>query len=282
MLTARGDAADRIVGLELGRRRLLPSLSSRATLARLRAILRRGKSRGRAPSCASGALKSTANRARAVDGQERALTGYQFALLVALAENAGPLLSRETLMDLVKASRWKPSTARSTCTCRAPRGDRERPQEAAAPSSPSAGGLCVCKAKTMRRLYLRIYLASSRVSPCSHLAAGLLWDSFATTVPPAGAGSRGDAGRTPFPRRCDPPSNQAAARAAAADLRADVALFGHGAARFGGKAPAERRESRESGGWVSLGSRPYGRAAAPTGWLSARCRAEGGSRATGF
>jgi DNA-binding response OmpR family regulator len=37
-----------------------------------------------------------------VDGQERALTGYQFALLVVLAENAGRVLSRETLMDLVK------------------------------------------------------------------------------------------------------------------------------------------------------------------------------------
>ena len=37
-----------------------------------------------------------------VDGTERPLTGHQFALLVALAERAGRVLSRETLMDLVK------------------------------------------------------------------------------------------------------------------------------------------------------------------------------------
>jgi DNA-binding response OmpR family regulator len=37
-----------------------------------------------------------------VDGAERALTSYQFALLVALAEHAGRVLSRDQLMDLVK------------------------------------------------------------------------------------------------------------------------------------------------------------------------------------
>ena len=37
-----------------------------------------------------------------VDGEERALTGYQFALLDALSAHAGRVLSREQLMDLVK------------------------------------------------------------------------------------------------------------------------------------------------------------------------------------
>jgi len=37
-----------------------------------------------------------------VDGAARSLTAYQFALLLALAENAGRLLSRDSLMDLVK------------------------------------------------------------------------------------------------------------------------------------------------------------------------------------
>ena len=36
-----------------------------------------------------------------VDGAERSLTGHQFTLLVALAEKAGRVLSRDTLMDLV-------------------------------------------------------------------------------------------------------------------------------------------------------------------------------------
>jgi DNA-binding response OmpR family regulator len=37
-----------------------------------------------------------------VDGEPREITSYQFNLLVALAQNAGRVLSRETLMDLVK------------------------------------------------------------------------------------------------------------------------------------------------------------------------------------
>jgi len=104
MLTARGDAADRIVGLELGADDYLPKpFQPRELLARLRAILRRGKSRGRAAPLRFGSLEiDRDSRSVRVDGQERSLTGYQFALLVALAENAGRVLSRETLMDLVK------------------------------------------------------------------------------------------------------------------------------------------------------------------------------------
>jgi len=37
-----------------------------------------------------------------MEGAERALTGYQFTLLIALAEKAGRVLSRNALMDLVK------------------------------------------------------------------------------------------------------------------------------------------------------------------------------------
>ncbi len=37
-----------------------------------------------------------------VDGQDRALTSYQFDLLVVLARNAGRVMSRERLLDLVK------------------------------------------------------------------------------------------------------------------------------------------------------------------------------------
>ena len=37
-----------------------------------------------------------------LDGAERPLTGYQFALLLALAENAGRAMSREALMDRLK------------------------------------------------------------------------------------------------------------------------------------------------------------------------------------
>jgi DNA-binding response OmpR family regulator len=37
-----------------------------------------------------------------IDGVERTLTSYQFALLNALAEHAGRVMSRDQLMDLLK------------------------------------------------------------------------------------------------------------------------------------------------------------------------------------
>ena len=43
-----------------------------------------------------------AGRRVTVDGEERALTSYQFALLNALADHAGRVMSRDALMDLTK------------------------------------------------------------------------------------------------------------------------------------------------------------------------------------
>ena len=55
-----------------------------------------------------------------LDGEPRALTSHQFALLLALAQPAGRVMSREALMDICsRASRSRPSTARSTCISRA-------------------------------------------------------------------------------------------------------------------------------------------------------------------
>jgi two-component system phosphate regulon response regulator OmpR len=103
MLTARGDAADRIVGLETGADDYLPKpFEPRELLARLRAILRRGHATA-AASLRFGRLEIDRDaRVARIDGAPRSLTSYQFALLVALAEHAGRVLSRDALMDLVK------------------------------------------------------------------------------------------------------------------------------------------------------------------------------------
>jgi DNA-binding response OmpR family regulator len=105
MLTARGDATDRIVGLELGADDYLPKpFEPRELLARLRAILRRrGSGAAREPVLRFGRLEiDCAARVISVDGDARTLTSYQYELLVAFARNAGRVLSRETLMDMVK------------------------------------------------------------------------------------------------------------------------------------------------------------------------------------
>src|SRR5450432_8675 len=110
MLTARGDAVDRIVGLELGADDYLPKpFEPRELVARLRAIMRR-RVRGTTGESSShfGRLElDTAARAVRLDGKPCELTGYQFDLLVALAKNAGRVLSREVLMDLVKGEEFE-------------------------------------------------------------------------------------------------------------------------------------------------------------------------------
>lgn len=109
MLTARGDAMDRIVGLEIGADDYMPKpFEPRELLARLKAILRRAK--GQTASASAKADILTFGRleidrgAREVrlDGKPAELTSYQFDLIVALAEHPGRVLSREHLMDLVK------------------------------------------------------------------------------------------------------------------------------------------------------------------------------------
>ena len=107
MLTARGEEADRIVGLEIGADDYLPKpFNPRELLARLRAILRRRA--GESPASAGEMLRfgrlaiDRAARRVLVDGEERTLTGHQFDLLCVLAESAGRVLSREQLMDRVR------------------------------------------------------------------------------------------------------------------------------------------------------------------------------------
>lgn len=106
MLTPAGQEIDRIVGLEIGADDCLAwPINLRELLARLRAIRRRRRSSD--PSVQMllefGRLRiDRRERVVRLDGVEKPLTGYQFALLLALAKNAGRVLSRAKLLDLLK------------------------------------------------------------------------------------------------------------------------------------------------------------------------------------
>ena len=106
MLTAKGDPTDRVVGLELGADDYLGKpFDPRELLARIRAVLRRPSSVAGPASriLRFGRLEVDADaRVTRVDGIERPLTAHQFNLLLAMAERAGRVLSREQLMEVVK------------------------------------------------------------------------------------------------------------------------------------------------------------------------------------
>ena len=108
MLTAKGDPMDRIIGLEIGADDYLPKpFEPRELLARIRAVLRRrGEAAGAAEGPAVmrfGSLDIDRNaRSVTVGGEPADLTSYQFDLLVAMAERAGRVLTRDQNMEAVR------------------------------------------------------------------------------------------------------------------------------------------------------------------------------------
>ena len=105
MLTAKGDPMDRIVGLEIGADDYLPKpFEPRELLARIRAVLRRNTAPDtQEQSLSFGSLRIDRDaRTVTVADQPCELTSYQFDLLVALAERAGRVLTRDQIMEAVR------------------------------------------------------------------------------------------------------------------------------------------------------------------------------------
>ena len=111
MLTARGDEADRIVGLELGADDYLPkTFSTRELLARLRAVTRRTASSQQAGPKATepaeivaGTLRvNTGSRIAVVDARPLDLTPVEFDLLTCLIRAKGRVRSREQLLEEIR------------------------------------------------------------------------------------------------------------------------------------------------------------------------------------
>jgi DNA-binding response OmpR family regulator len=125
MLTARGDDADRVVGLEIGADDYLPKpFNPRELLARMRAVLRRAHpAPGPAPEPAepTGPIQvddllvdAPAHKAT-LAGRELQLTSFEFRVLVVLARRAGEPVTREELANAVlpKGGAYDPSVDRS-------------------------------------------------------------------------------------------------------------------------------------------------------------------------
>ncbi|MCV2447754.1 winged helix-turn-helix domain-containing protein [Paracoccus sp. DMF] len=116
-LSARQEALDRIVGLEIGADDfLVKPFEPRELLARIRAILRR------LPAAASPARDGAARQIgfdgwlldldarvlRDAQGRVQSLTTQEFNLLSVLAQRPGRVLSRDQLLDLTVSRNWAP------------------------------------------------------------------------------------------------------------------------------------------------------------------------------
>jgi DNA-binding response OmpR family regulator len=103
MLTARGDVADRIVGLELGADDYLPKpFEPRELVARMQAVLRRG-AHEEDDIVRVGPLEvNSTTRSASLKGRTLPLTTAEFELLAFLVRNRGRVLSRDRIMAAMR------------------------------------------------------------------------------------------------------------------------------------------------------------------------------------
>jgi len=111
MLTAKGEDADRIVGLELGADDYLPKpFNPRELLARIKAVLRRLSPRDNSEgvkdetlTIESGGMRlDKARRSLFVEDTQIELSATEYKLMEALMERTNTVLSRDELLNLVR------------------------------------------------------------------------------------------------------------------------------------------------------------------------------------
>jgi len=115
MLTSAGTVVDRIVGLEMGADDYVPKpFDPRELLARVKSVLRRTSSAGRAEIGAARVrigrcvLDLAAHRLTDENGGEVAMSPLEFDLLKAFAEHPNRPLSRERILNLGRQRDWDP------------------------------------------------------------------------------------------------------------------------------------------------------------------------------
>jgi DNA-binding response OmpR family regulator len=110
LLTAVAEETDRVVGLEMGADDYVTKpFNPRELLARIRAVLRRGRTASAARArFRVGALEIDFDaREASVAGKRQSLTAYEFELLATLARAAGRVLSRDQLLDTLKGTEYE-------------------------------------------------------------------------------------------------------------------------------------------------------------------------------
>ena len=109
MVTARGSETDRVLGLELGADDYVPKPFSRAELlARVRAVLRRGRGIVEEPSgarirrmrFASWVLDTARHELTAPDGAVVEISGAEYAVLLAFLEHPQRVMTRDRILEL--------------------------------------------------------------------------------------------------------------------------------------------------------------------------------------
>ncbi len=108
MLTARGDVADRVLGLELGADDYLPKpFEPRELVARIQAVLRRDQRDFDRVLRAGDLEVNWTTRAASVRGRDLELTTAEFELLAFLVRQRGRVISRERILEGTRGIDWE-------------------------------------------------------------------------------------------------------------------------------------------------------------------------------